>query len=65
MREKLVNKKVCVLYLSVYKYFYFPAEKETKRDRTDIESERRFNQLISETIVSDVVNNEEMISILK
>ena len=56
------TKKVIVFYWSVWKYFDYPLEKEVRMERVAIEPERRFHRFIWETIVSDVQNNQDIIS---
>ena len=56
------QKKVIVFYWSVWKYFDYPLEKEVRRERVAKEPERRFHRFIWETIVSDVQNNQDIIS---
>ena len=47
-------KKIYCLYWSVWRYFDYPEATEARRERADIDPERRFNQLIWETIVRDL-----------
>ena len=39
----MVNKKISVLYLLVWKYFYYPEEKEARMERDVIETEIIFH----------------------
>ena len=66
MKYILVNKfqinRVGVLYFSVWKYFSYPSVTDVRRERADIDLERRFHQFIWDTIVTYVENIKGIIS---
>ena len=53
-----VSKKVSVLCRSVWKYFDLPEATEVRRERSAIDPEKRFHQLIWDTILSDTDNQK-------
>ena len=61
MGEIVLNKKVSVLYKSVWKYFDYSSAIDVRRERVYMETKRSFYRLIWVTIVSVSGNHKGII----
>ena len=55
-------KKVYVLYLSVWKFFYSPSVTEARSKRADIDPESKCYLLICDTVVGGLGEHKERLS---